>query len=224
MTDYIGEGLIKCHDCGAMVPSIESLIDLPGAPEHMTPCFRPIMDATMHNPGCGYCHSPEMMEYLNRLLEPGRREDQERRKLTVGELLDSFDGVLNPNITTAELMKVAEIGKELFFGAILTPRTRWTTRSSSSRPTRTGRRWSMPCCGSATARTATYGPAGRGQHRDELARQGSAPRSAGVGRGDLHDGSSFDEERLAKRLGMPVEEVRHHLQALARLGMVEEER
>jgi hypothetical protein len=78
------------------------------------------MDATMHDPGCGYCHSPEMMEYLNRLLEPGRREDQERRKLTVGELLDSIDGVLNLNITTAELMKAAGIGKELFFGAILT--------------------------------------------------------------------------------------------------------
>jgi hypothetical protein len=40
MTDYTGEGLIECQDCGAMVPSFESLIDLLGAPEHMTPCFR----------------------------------------------------------------------------------------------------------------------------------------------------------------------------------------
>jgi hypothetical protein len=46
MTDYTGEGLIKCQDCGATVPSFESLIDLPGAPEHMTPCFRPALDAT----------------------------------------------------------------------------------------------------------------------------------------------------------------------------------
>jgi DNA-binding IclR family transcriptional regulator len=36
------------------------------------------------------------------------------------------------------------------------------------------------------------------------------------------DGGSFPEERLAKRLDMPVEEVRRHLQALADLGMVEE--
>jgi DNA-binding IclR family transcriptional regulator len=35
-------------------------------------------------------------------------------------------------------------------------------------------------------------------------------------------GSFFHEERLAKRLDMPVEEVRRHLQALADLGMVQE--
>ena len=40
----------------------------------------------------------------------------------------------------------------------------------------------------------------------------------------ISDGSSFSEERLAKRLDMPVEEVRRHLQALADLGMVEEAR
>ena len=38
----------------------------------------------------------------------------------------------------------------------------------------------------------------------------------------IHDGSSYPEDRLAKRLDMPVEEVRRHLQALADLGMVEE--
>lgn len=38
----------------------------------------------------------------------------------------------------------------------------------------------------------------------------------------IHDGSSFDEDRLAKRLDMPMEEVRRHLQALADLGMVEQ--
>lgn len=37
MTDYMGEGLIKCPDCAAMVPSVASLIDLPGAAEHMMP-------------------------------------------------------------------------------------------------------------------------------------------------------------------------------------------
>jgi hypothetical protein len=120
MTDYTGEGLIKCQDCGATVPSFESLIDLPGAPEHMTPCFRPALDATMHNPGCGYCHSPEMMEYFNRFQEQFDEEDRERRKFLVGELLDSIDGVLNLNITTEDLMRVAEIGKQLFYGAICT--------------------------------------------------------------------------------------------------------
>jgi DNA-binding IclR family transcriptional regulator len=35
-------------------------------------------------------------------------------------------------------------------------------------------------------------------------------------------GDSFPEERLAKRLDMPVEEVRRHLQVLADIGMVEE--
>ena len=118
--DYAGEGLIKCHACGAMVPSIESLIDLPGAPEHMTPCFRPIADATMHAPGCTYCHSPETMEYLNRFKEYCDREDQERNKLTVGELLDSISCILNLNITAKDLMKVAEIGKLLFYEAICT--------------------------------------------------------------------------------------------------------
>jgi DNA-binding IclR family transcriptional regulator len=38
----------------------------------------------------------------------------------------------------------------------------------------------------------------------------------------IADGGYFHEERLAKRLDMPVEEVRRHLQALADLGMVEE--
>ena len=36
------------------------------------------------------------------------------------------------------------------------------------------------------------------------------------------DGGPFHEERLAKRLGMPVEEVRRHLRALADLGLVQE--
>ena len=120
MTEYVGEGLIKCHDCSAMVPSFESLIDLPGAPEHMARCFRPIMDATMHNPGCNYCHSPEMMEYLRPLMKPFEQQDQERNKRTIGELLDSIEGILNPNFTTEELMKVAEIGKLLFYEAICT--------------------------------------------------------------------------------------------------------
>ena len=39
-----------------------------------------------------------------------------------------------------------------------------------------------------------------------------------------HDGSFFHEHRLAKRLNMPVEELRRHLKALADLGMVEEAR
>jgi predicted ArsR family transcriptional regulator len=38
------------------------------------------------------------------------------------------------------------------------------------------------------------------------------------------DSGYFPEERLAKRLDMPVEEVRRHLQVLADLGMVEEAR
>jgi hypothetical protein len=101
-----------------MVSSIESLINLPGAPEHMTPYFRQVMDAAMQNPGCNYCHSPETMEYLRRLMKPFEHQDQERNKLTVGELLDSIDGIPNLNITTEELMKVAEIGKLLFYAAI----------------------------------------------------------------------------------------------------------
>ena len=36
------------------------------------------------------------------------------------------------------------------------------------------------------------------------------------------DSGYFPEERLAKRLDMPVEEVRRHLRALADPGMVEE--
>ena len=39
-----------------------------------------------------------------------------------------------------------------------------------------------------------------------------------------HDGSFFRRPRLAKRLNMPVEELRRHLKALADLGMVEEAR
>jgi hypothetical protein len=35
-------------------------------------------------------------------------------------------------------------------------------------------------------------------------------------------GEDFHEERLAKRLHMPVEEVRSHLQVLADIGLVEE--
>jgi hypothetical protein len=103
-----------------MVPSFASLIDLPGAPEHMTPCFRPVADATMHSQGCSYCHSPEEMEYLRPFKELFDREKQERNKLTVGELLDSINSVLNLNISTEELMKVAEIGQLLFYGAICT--------------------------------------------------------------------------------------------------------
>jgi DNA-binding transcriptional ArsR family regulator len=40
----------------------------------------------------------------------------------------------------------------------------------------------------------------------------------------ITDDSAFPEDRLAKRLDMPVEEVRIHLRALADLGMVEEAR
>ena len=36
------------------------------------------------------------------------------------------------------------------------------------------------------------------------------------------DGGYLHEEKLAKRLDMPVEEARRHLQALADLGMVQE--
>ncbi len=78
MIDRIGEGLIKCPDCGAMVPSFASLIDQPGAPEHMTLCFRPVHDATMHNPGCTYCHDPETVGYLRPLIERFDRNEQER--------------------------------------------------------------------------------------------------------------------------------------------------
>ena len=53
-------------------------------------------------------------------MEPFEQRDQERKKLTVGELFDSIDRILNLNITAEELMKVAEIGKDLFFGAICT--------------------------------------------------------------------------------------------------------
>ena len=35
-------------------------------------------------------------------------------------------------------------------------------------------------------------------------------------------GEDFHEEKLAKRLHMPVEEVRHHLRVLAGIGLVEE--
>lgn len=36
-----------------------------------------------------------------------------------------------------------------------------------------------------------------------------------------HDGSSFHETRLAKRLHLPMDEVRHHLRVLADLGLVD---
>jgi hypothetical protein len=120
MFDDIGEGLIKCPDCSAMVPSFSSLIVSPGNIGHLTPCFRPVCDATMHNPGCTYCHDPETMEHLNRLMELVDREDQERNKFTVGELLDSISQTLNLNISTRDLMKVAEIGQLLFYAAICT--------------------------------------------------------------------------------------------------------
>jgi hypothetical protein len=118
MSGYIGEGLIECHDCGAMVPSFESLIDLPGAPEHMTPCFRPVRDATMHNPGCTYCHDPETQANLSELLAKADQQEQVRNKLTVGELLDAIDQTLNPDVTTNKLLAVAEIGKTLLYSAI----------------------------------------------------------------------------------------------------------
>jgi hypothetical protein len=118
VTNHFGDGLIKCYDCGAMVPSHASLIDLPGASEHMTPCFRPVRDATMHNPDCTYCHDREAMAHIASLLEPFEREDQERNKLTIGELLDSISKVLNLNITSDDLMRVAEIGKLLLYEAI----------------------------------------------------------------------------------------------------------
>ena len=41
MSGHIGEGLIRCHVCGAVVPSIDSVIDLPGAPEDGQPAFFP---------------------------------------------------------------------------------------------------------------------------------------------------------------------------------------
>lgn len=37
-------------------------------------------------------------------------------------------------------------------------------------------------------------------------------------------GEDFDEEKLAKRLHMPAEEVRQHLRVLADIGLVQEER
>lgn len=118
MSYNTGEGLIRCHDCGAVVPSVASLIDLPGAPEHMTPYFRPTADATMHNPGCTCCHAPEEMEHLRPFMELFDSEEQERNKLTVGELLDTINSILNFNITAKDLMKVSEVGQLLLYGAI----------------------------------------------------------------------------------------------------------
>ena len=120
MSGYLGEGLITCHVCSAMVPSFESIIDLPGAPEHGQPCFRPARDATMHNPGCTYCHDVETTEHLNRLTEAFDRQerdkDQERDKLTVGELFNSINDHLVAK--TPDLLRVAEIGKYLLIEAI----------------------------------------------------------------------------------------------------------
>ena len=74
----------------------------------------------MHNPGCGACHDPETMEHLHRLMEGWGREEQERYKLTVGELLDSINQILNLNVTAEDLVKVAEIGQLLFYEAVCT--------------------------------------------------------------------------------------------------------
>jgi hypothetical protein len=120
MIKSAGEGLIECRDCGAMVPSFAGLIDAPGTPEHLTPCFRPVTDATMHNLGCNYCLSPEKTEYFAPFIEFFERQDRERNARTIGDLLDSIDDVMNPRFTTEDLVKVAEIGKLLFYGAICT--------------------------------------------------------------------------------------------------------
>ena len=122
MTDHFGAGLIKCYDCGAMVPSVASMLDMPGAPEHMTPCFHPDRDAVMHNPNCTYCTDQEAMAYIASLLRPFEhaRADHERNKLTVGELLDSISQIMNLNMTTHDLIEVAQIGKLLFYEAICT--------------------------------------------------------------------------------------------------------
>jgi len=116
MSGDFGDGLIKCHVCSAMVPSFESIIDLPGAPEDGQPCFHPARDATMHNPGCTYCHDLETMERLNRLTEAFHRQARERDKLTVGELYDSINDHLVAK--TPDLLRVAEIGKYLLIEAI----------------------------------------------------------------------------------------------------------
>jgi hypothetical protein len=122
MFGYPGEGLTKCHSCGAMVPSVRSIIDLPGAPEDDQLCFRPVSDATMHDPGCAYCHGPEQMEYLKRLMEAFDRQEwqeaRERNKLAVGELFDSINDHLVAK--TPDLVRVAEIGKCLLVEAICT--------------------------------------------------------------------------------------------------------
>ncbi len=127
MTGYMGEGLIKCHDCGAMVPSFESLIDLPGAPEHMTTYFKPDLDPAMHTPDCTYCvrdsdaHLPiQQREHLERLYESiekdNAREREERDAFTITALLD----LVNDHAVahTEDLLKVAEMGKLLFDKAI----------------------------------------------------------------------------------------------------------
>ena len=80
MTGYVGEWLVRCHDCGAMVPSFKGLIDLPGSPEYMQVCFRPVYDTTMHNPSCTYCNDPETIEHL-RGSEVRDREHQGRNRL-----------------------------------------------------------------------------------------------------------------------------------------------
>jgi hypothetical protein len=120
MSGYLGEGLIKCHVCSAMVPSFESIIALPGAPEDGQHCFRPVFDATMHNPGCSYCHDLETTDHLNRLMEAfdrqERAEQQARNKLTVGELFNSINDHLVAK--TPDLLRVAEIGTYLLIEAI----------------------------------------------------------------------------------------------------------
>ncbi len=115
-----GEGLIKCHVCSAMVPFFEGIIALPGAPEDGQPSFRVVRDETMHNPGCTFCHDLEVMEYLNELGEAFDLQQWEeargRNKLTMGELFDS----INDDVVakTPDLLRAAEIGRYLLFGAI----------------------------------------------------------------------------------------------------------
>lgn len=120
MSGYLGEGLIRCHICCAVVPYFEGIIDLPGAPDDGQRCFRPVRDATMHNPGCTYCHDLEMQEHLDRLTEAFARQtqdaEQERNKLTVGELFHSINDHLVAK--TSDLLRVAAIGHYLLVEAI----------------------------------------------------------------------------------------------------------
>lgn len=80
MTEYMGEGLIKCHDCGAVVPSFESLIDLPGTPEHVMPCsVRSWMPPSTFNaqPTCARFHHARTVPATKAVTEiPAATQDE----------------------------------------------------------------------------------------------------------------------------------------------------